>query len=291
MSIGVLYESREWSNIRIEELLSLSVNEVESIDIEDYYNSGKELEIKHSLYVNRVFPSADMRDNKNSLKITKGFLELLSGNNIPVINSYNAFLYDCSKSRTYDILNKHGFKIPDYICLNSKRVTPVKEEWKNKPVVLKKDCGGRSFELEILKYWRPADNLTDKLSNDIWVVQEYIHPEKGYVTRVEVINNKIMAVLKRYIGRRGISSYSTASKYEIYKNCPEQILENSVNIMKTLEIEMGSMDFIETESGKFYLIDVNATSNFTPDYIPLLGFDPIKKMTDYVLTKYKSLGR
>lgn len=291
MSIGILYESKEWSNIRIEELLRQSVKEVESINIENFSDSENELKIEHSLYVNRVFPSADMRGNMNSIGHTEKFLLELNKREIPIINSFNAFVYDCSKLRAYEILQKFNYNIPEYVYINSGEKIPLKKDWDDTQVVLKKDCGGRSFELKILENWKSLEKIKEKMHKDKWIVQEYIHPDYGFTTRVEVIDGQVMAVLKRFIGEGGISSYSTSSRYEIYKNCPKEILDDSIKILKILEIEMGSLDFIQTKNGDYYIIDVNATSNFTHDYIPLLGFDPIKKMTDYILKKYKSLGR
>ena len=94
MSIGILYESKEWSNIRIEELLGQSVKEVESINIEDFSDSENELKIEHSLYVNRVFPSADMRGNMNSLGYTEKFLLELNKREIPIIKGAEAAQLD-----------------------------------------------------------------------------------------------------------------------------------------------------------------------------------------------------
>ena len=49
---------------------------------------------------------------------------------------------------------------------------------------------------------------------------------------------------------------------------------------------MGSLDIIETDNNKFYIIDVNSTSNFTPDYLDLMGFDPIEKIAQFIIEFY-----
>ena len=46
-------------------------------------------------------------------------------------------------------------------------------------------------------------------------------------------------------------------------------------------MEMGGLDFIRDKEGQLYLIDLNATSNFTPEYFDLLGFDPVERMANY----------
>ena len=285
MSIGILYESDEWSNQRIKEL-------IESQGIKTNYIFAENIDLSNfkmfdHFYINRVFPSAEMRGNISALKNTNKFLEMLNNLNVPVINSRNAFLYDCSKIKSYKTLAENEINIPQYFFIGEAKNINLYIEKTGIPAVLKKDCGGRSFDLKIIGKISDLGNLDIQIDSDSWLVQKFVEPVKEFTTRVEIVGGSIMTVLKRYIGRGGVSSYSTASKYEVYENYPSGILEDSLKIMSLLEIEMGSIDFIETDSMEYSVIDVNATSNFTPDYIPLLGFDPIEKMVEYILKKYE----
>ncbi|MFC1724118.1 RimK family alpha-L-glutamate ligase [candidate division KSB1 bacterium] len=289
MSIGILYESDEWSNWRIKNLIESHGIKTNYIYIENFKLSGGKFPDR--LYINRVFPSAGMRGNNKALKNTSGILEVLNNLKIPVINSFNAFLYDCSKVKTYDKLLGIKINIPEYYFIGDLKSINSFIKKISFPAVLKKDCGGRSFDLNIIRNAGDLQKLNIKIESDCWIIQEFIEPVKEFTTRVEIVDGKIMTVLKRYLGKGGVSSYSTASRYEVYNDCPLDIKEDSIKIMNFLEIEMGSIDFIETESGINYVIDVNATSNFTPDYIPLLGFDPVEKMVEYILKKYKIIQK
>jgi len=287
MSIGILYESDEWSNRQIEKYLHNAKITTEYIYVE---NLNPDKRLSHNLYVNRVFPSASMRGNINSIKNTFKLLKILEDLKITAINSLDAFIYDCSKINYYTILKKKGIKIPKSWYINYEKIKSLNLDT-SYPFVLKKNCGGRSLGLYII--WNKEDffGIKDNLTGGSWILQEYIEPFANFTTRVEVIGNDIMVVLKRFTGRGGISSYSAGSKYEIYKDCTAEIIEDSLRIMRVLKMEMGSVDFIETKNRGNYVIDVNSTSNFTPDYIPLLGFNPIEKMTDFIIDKYNSLRR
>jgi ribosomal protein S6--L-glutamate ligase len=302
VSIGILYESDEWSNRRLKELIIKNGIAAEMIFMEDF-RLERHRPFPHSLYINRVFPSTDMRGHFTSLGKTASLLQILEKQNIPVINSYRAFLYDCSKFKTYNLLKENRFLIPGFIFVNPDNTGAGRALSSaldaaaagNKPafpLVLKRDCGGRSYDLKMIM--NPPDlqkiekNIKTNTTSLKWVMQEFIDPVKGFTTRVEVIDNQVMTVLKRFLGKEGISSYAVGSRYELYPDCPAKILEDSVKALKILDIEMGSLDFIENRKGMYYLIDVNATSNFTPDYIPLLGFDPIEKMAGYIIDKYKA---
>ena len=285
MSIGILYESDEWSNCRLRDCLIRKGIDTEMIFMG---NAGMDGDgpFLHSLYVNRVFPSADMRGYGMSIEKTERLLRVLMNQNIPAVNSYEAFLYDCSKWRTYVRLKEKGYTVPETILIDAESVQDMDGNVLRFPVVLKRDCSGRSYGMKIVRTEESMRALKPQMMCTQWIVQAYVEPTKGYTTRVEVVGGTVMTALKRFLGRNGISSYSTGSRYEVYDGCSPRILENAIAVLHALDIEMGSLDFIETDEGRVYLIDVNATSNFTPDYIPLLGFDPMKKMAMYIVQKY-----
>ncbi len=284
MSVGILYESDEWSNRRLRDCLNQEGIDTEMIFMEDA-RVEDEGPFPHILYVNRVFPSADMRGHGMSIDKTDSLLRILMEKNIPSINSYEAFLYDCSKWRTYVRLIEKGYPVPETIFVDAESVQDMESSVLRFPVVLKRDCSGRSYGMQIVRTEESVSALKRQMACIPYIVQAYVEPTKGYTTRVEVVGGTVMTVLKRFVGRDGISSYSTGSRYEVYDGCPPRILKNAIAALDVLDIEMGSLDFIETNEGRAYLIDVNATSNFTPDYMPLLGFDPMEKMAAYIVQK------
>ncbi len=285
MSIGILYESDEWSNIQLQQHLQDFGILTENIFIEELTVNLDRLP-KHKLYLNRVFPSAGLRNHIHSLNLTLNFLKILQDTKIPFINSMDAFLYDCNKKKWYYKLIRHDFPVQSTKHINPNRIVEKQVNHITFPAVLKPNCSGRSWNVRFVKNKQDLSDALIDISGDSWLLQEFIPAEKGYTTRVEIIGKKTMTVLKRFLGNRGISSYSEGSSYELYPDCPAEVIEMSLEIMDILNIEMGSLDIIEKENGDFFVIDVNATSNFTPDYIPLLGFDPIKKMAEYILSEY-----
>ena len=285
MSVGILYESDEWSNGRLRDCLIQKGVDAEMIFMEEA-EMDNEGPFRHALYVNRVFPSAEMRGNGKSIEKTDCLLRILMNKNVPTVNSYEAFLYDCSKWRTYVSLREKGYTVPETIFIDTESDQDMAGNVLPYPVVLKRDCSGRSYGMKIVWTEESMRAWKAQMACIPWVIQAYVEPTKGYTTRVEVVGGTVMTVLKRFLGRNGISSYSTGSRYEVYDDCPSKILEDAIAALDVLDIEMGSLDFIETEEGRVYLIDVNATSNFTPDYVPLLGFDPMEKMATYIVQKH-----
>ena len=105
-----------------------------------------------------------------------------------------------------------------------------------------------------------------------FVVQEYVEPEFGYVTRIEVVDDALPLIAKRSIGEGGLSSYHAGSTYELYPDCPDDVRDAALSAACALGISFGSFDVIETRHGA-YFIDANSVSNVSEDCTELFGFD------------------
>ncbi|SRR6056297_467895 len=287
MSIGILYESIEWSNKQLAKHLNNSGIKTELINLEEDTIDLNSI-LKHKLIVNRIFPSSLFRGYKKSYKLAMSILRIIDDYNIPMINTYKSYQYDCSKISTSCILENNSLPAPKIyaffqgeISLNNYNIFY--------PCILKPDCGGRSKYTFILRDKKELEKSLEKIPDFPFIIQEYIHPDKNYTTRVEVVGEKIMTVLKRYIGKGNLSGYHSGSEYKDYDDCPKEILKASKEALKYLNIDMGSLDIIETINKEFYIIDVNATSNFSEDNIEMLGFDPIKVMAKHIKEKYKEI--
>jgi len=287
MSIGILYESVEWSNKQLAKLLNKSRIKTELINLEENAINIDSI-LKHKLIVNRIFPSSIFRGYKRSYKLAVSILRIVDDNNIPMINSYRSYQYDCSKISTSYTLYNNNLPAPQIYAFFQGSVN-INNYQISYPCVLKPDSGGRSNYTYIMKNNKDLKKAIGEIPDVPFIIQEYIYPDKKYTTRIEIVGEKVMAVLKRYMGKGNISGYHFGSKYEDYNNCPEAILKASKEALKYLNIDMGSLDIIETNSKEFYIIDVNSTSNFSEDNVEMLGFDPIEIMADYILKKYNEL--
>lgn len=246
-----------------------------------HYNQFESL----SLVVNRIFPSANLRGYNNTNIVGGNLLKAAFDQGIQIVNPYETFIYDQSKFVLWNYLKKDSFRIPEliYMTNNCEGIELEKDLY---PVILKPDQGGCSEGVHIIKNADELKNTIKTLPNVPYMVQEYIRPDKDYTIRAEVVDNKIMAVFKRSIGEGGISSQHRGSIYEIYHDYPEIIETIALSICYLLKIGMGSIDLIE-RGEKFYVIDVNSTSNFSEDKVKLLGFDPTLNMAEYIKKCYK----
>lgn len=288
MTIGILYESEEWSNLHLAQLIRAQdrvckLVDVERTTVEHFSSTG------FRLVVNRVFASSSIRGHHRAHGNTLRILEALDFTGIPVINGLPAFQVECSKSCYYERLHQAGFLIPAFEVLPSSEAPDEIIENLGLPLILKPDCGGRSFHTHLIQETHEIPRLIGEDPETTWLLQRYIEPSSDFTTRIEILGGRIMTVLKRFLSEDGISSYSRGSTLALYPECSPDIRTAALEALGILDVDMAGLDFIESEEGKAWLIDINATSNFTPDYIPLLGFDPIEAIANFILGRYQGL--
>ncbi len=289
MSIGILYESIEWSNQHLSDILNKMSIKTELINLETEPISWQRI-LQHQLIINRLFPSAPLRGNKRALRIADTILKVIQDHHLPIINSQEAYRYDCSKLCCMQALQQKNIPVPESLAYFSSAdlLTPNTLSYPN---VLKPDCSGRSFFTYILNNREDLKVSLKQIPDQPFIIQEYIKPVKKFTTRIEIVGQNIMSIHKRYLGSGGLSSYHAGSAFKKYPNCSVKIIQTAFKALALLNIEMGSVDIIESSDDEFYLIDINATSNFSEDNVEMLGFDPLQVMAEYILKRYSLLTK
>lgn len=284
--IGILYESDEWSSYALEENIKKLGVEAELINTEEEIDFSKLLSYK--LVVNRVFASSQFRGHQNSLEKIPEIIEKLKESDIPMVNPYEAHYYEISKYLSTKILEEHKFSVPEvYGVFYSLEEIDFKIKY---PCIIKPNCGGRTNFTYILHNEEELNKAIRELPPIEMIAEEYIEPEYGYLTRIEVIDKECKLVLKRSVTENGLSAYHLGSKYYEYQECSDILKEVAIKAMETLKIETGSMDIIENRNG-FYIIDVNSVSNASEDNIESFKFDLMLETAKYIVKAYKNLER
>lgn len=286
MSIGILFESQEWSSTALYDYIKEEGIEACLIDLEQDFDMDNIL--SHKLIVNRIFASAQFRNHSRSLNLVKDVLDKIKENNIPLINPYEAHFYEISKLLAAQELEKVNLPSPKiYDCFISKNA-PNYENIQY-PCILKPNCGGRTTYTYIVNNEQELNDILNSIDLDIeFIVQQFIKPVKGYTTRIEIIGGECYSILKRTVTEGGLAAYNLGSRYLDYDDCSEEIKQASIDAMKHLKIDMGSLDIIESDHG-FYIIDVNSVSNFAPENIEMFGYNMIKDMAKYIASRYKEI--
>ena len=156
------------------------------------------------------------------------------------------------------------------------------------PCIVKPDCGGRTTFTYIIGSDEELLDAAETMPALRFIAEEFIPPEYGFITRVEVIGGACPLIVKRSVADNGLSAYHLGSAYQVYEDCPDAIQETAVSAMDLLKIEVGSLDIIENSQG-FFIIDVNSVSNVSEDNTEMFGFDLMKETAAYAVRKYERL--
>lgn len=205
---------------------------------------------------------------------------------IVMINEPRAHRYEISKVAATRTLAEAGLMTPAIIAFG------MPEELDASafayPCVIKPDCGGRSTHTLLAHEADEAGRFLARAPEMPFVVQEYVEPEFGYVTRIEVVDDELPLIAKRSIGEGGLSSYHAGSTYELYPDCPDGVRDAALRAARALGIGFGSFDVIETRHGA-YFIDANSVSNVSEDCTELFGFDLMRAHARGMARRYHQI--
>jgi ribosomal protein S6--L-glutamate ligase len=304
--IGILYESKEWSVYALEKYINAMGVPARLVDMQlfDIANERDMDELlSFDMIVNRVFASSVFRGHHRALEQTELAIGFLRERSVPMINSYEAHYYEISKERQANALAAHGLPVPRVYgvftpaqmiaqaraqpTMQTKMQTRTQARAIQYPCIVKPDCGGRTHYTYIANNPYELGEAMKDAPDIEFVVQEYIPPEYGYITRIELIGGSCRLILKRSVTESGLSAYHLGSTYEPYDDCPEDIKDAAVRAMDLLRIEAGSLDVIENQNG-FFIIDVNSVSNVSEDNTAMFSFDLMKETAAYIVKKYNA---
>jgi len=283
MAITIIFESDEWSNRYLRDYIAGKGYEINFINFEAEDFDDDWLE-NTDLVVNRIFPSSYFRDHKKTYFQGYELMDNLKARGIPMINSYQAFLYDFDKALVCNALAGQDIKVPQVYCSSKDFII----DGIKFPCIIKPNRGGRSTYTYVANNKKELENITKTLPEVEFIFQEYIKSIDNYTLRIEVIDGKVFSAVKRSMDESGISSYHRGAEYEHINILDDCISGLVIKVLEVLDIKMGGIDVIESENGP-YIIDVNATSNYSKKFVDFLGKNPLDKMGDLIIDEYKKL--
>jgi predicted ATP-grasp superfamily ATP-dependent carboligase len=266
-----------------------------------------------SLFFNRMSPSAYLRDGVQGTFYTLNYLKHLEYHHIPVVNGYQAFVYETSKALQLELLQSLGIKFPKARVVNHPSKLVEASEGLRFPVVVKANIGGSGAG--ITKYHTPDDlrGAVEAGEMDFGIdhtalLQEFIPARGGYITRVETLGGKFLYAIRVYLTgdtfnlcpadicqtSAGVELVRNACAIEAPKNGlkvegytpPPAVIKTIETIVQKSGIDVGGIEYIiDDRDGELLYYDVNALSNFVADAVNVIGFNPHMKLVDYLETR------
>lgn len=290
MSIGFFYNELDWINKSIIKHLRNHNVKVEPIDINkfmlDIHNKNS---FKHKLYINRVYPSSNVY-SYNNLRFMLEIIRHIENLGIPIINCFDATYADYSKTEANNILER--FNIPTAQSLLFSNVITARNAAKRLtfPRIIKMDAGGRArnvFKADtVQQYLRIIDRLNRK--HHLIHVEKFYKAIKGYSTRLFVLNYKCISASKKFLLEGWLGNPARGSKSYLYPELPSRVRKLGERVARVTKSKILGLDIVETESSPV-VIDINSTPVFHEGFVKKYGYDPSRKIADFIFSEYEKI--
>ncbi|WP_251197628.1 ATP-grasp domain-containing protein [Anaerotardibacter muris] len=287
--IGILYESNEWSDWKLGDELRalLDPEEVRMIDMEE--PDALQQAAKCDLLISRVFASAAFRGHDRSHAAMDALIALVDEQGIELINPGRAHAFEIDKRLATETLGEAGLSVPAIIASGTPEAllsSHVFDAWPY-PCIIKPNCGGRTTHTAVLHSVEEAAEFLNNAPALEFIVENYLVAKGGFLTRIEVVDGAIVLVVKRSVAANGLSSYHEGSTYELYPECPQEVVDEVIKAADILGIQFGSFDVIEAQQGNF-IIDANSVSNVSEDCTELFHLDLMAQYAQAIARRHRA---
>jgi predicted ATP-grasp superfamily ATP-dependent carboligase len=255
-------------------------------------------------------PSAYLRGHGQGIFYTLQYLNHLRNLGSRVINGEKAFGIEISKARQLSLLDSLNLPYPKAFVINSPSLAVEASESLRFPIVVKANIGGSGAG--IVRF-DSRDALVSAVENgriDLGIdqtalVQEFIPPRGGHITRVETLGGKYLYAIRVFTAGEtfnlcpadicqttdGVELARVACPVDAPRSGlqveaftpPLDVIRSVERIAQAAQIDVGGIEYIiDDRDGSLLYYDINALSNFVADATRVIGFDPHARLVDFL---------
>jgi hypothetical protein len=308
--IAIYYEQPHWFKPLFAELDRRNTPYVKLNAVEHAYSAEDHPEHEYSLVFNRMSPSGWNREHGDTIFYTLGYLEHLERRGVRVVNGLKAFRTELSKAAQLSLLEELGLPYPKARVIHRASQAIAAAASLRWPIVVKPNIGGSGAGV---KRFDTPEGLAKAVADDSLVfgldstalVQEFIPARDAYIVRVEVLNGRYLYAIKVHItgetfdlcpadicrttdgvdlnrGACAIDAPKSGISVEAYHPAAD-VITDVERIMRHSGIEIGGVEYMtDDREGQRLYYDINALSNFVADGPRVLGFDPFRRLVDWL---------
>jgi len=313
----VLHEHPEWQKPLFAALARRGVAyEPFDVTLAAFSNSDRP---RAPLYFNQASPSAYIRGNARAVPLALAFMRSLERQGARVLNGADVFALELSKSAQATLLRTLGIDCPRSITFNDAaalRAWTPQIAW---PALLKPDQGGSGARIQVVDSLEQverifADDPGVWLPDNLFLLQEYLphDPDRGIV-RLEFLGGELLYAMRVVTHGRfnlcpspvcnpdeGAGSCELPShqavveappvEFHPFPDVPRDAVEAAKRIVRAAKLDVGGIEYLETDDGRRVYYDINANSNLRPSVAAAFGFDPFERVVDFLESQLARRG-
>ena len=296
--VHVLYENPSWLPPLLEALededFEYCLHHVNQFRIDGYR------EPPDGIWLNRISPSSHTRGHTETVAIARELLHWLEHHGRRVVNGSNALGLEMSKLRQDLALRKHGIRTPrTLLTVGDEQMVKAASVFDG-PFLTKHNRGGKGLGIELFD---SPDQLRERLQrggfdhgpNRQVILQQYIEPRDGFITRVELVGGRFLYAMRSSTaegfelcpsdacqvpsadGAAGASKFSPSPLQD-----DDPLVRSYLELCAAEGIEIAGIEFVEGVDGKRYTYDINGTTNYSGTFGKQIGIDGMREVARYL---------
>jgi len=237
------------------------------------------------VFYNRMSASSHTRGHRFAPELTHVVLNWLERSGRRVVNSSRALYLEISKVAQYAALERAGIPVPRTIAaVGRDKVLDAARRLDQATFILKPNRGGKGLGVQL---YPSIDALAAFLDapgeaapiDGVWLVQEYVQPERPFITRCEFIGGRFFYAVE-VDASQGFElcpadvcavdeafcpageEPTPAPRFRILDGFDDPILERYLTFLAANGIEVAGIEFIRGPDGSVVTYDVNTNTNY-----------------------------
>jgi glutathione synthase/RimK-type ligase-like ATP-grasp enzyme len=260
------------------------------------------------LYFNQASPSAYIRGNTRAVPLALAFMRSLELKGARVLNGADVFALELSKSAQATLLNSLGIDCPRSITFNDVGALRSQARDIQWPALLKPDQGGSGARIQVVESMAQIEEIFARdpsiwLPDNLFLLQEFLphDPEQGIV-RLEFLGGELLYAMRvKTHGRFNLCPSPVCNpdegegtcevpnpiaappvEFYPYPDVPRDAVDTAKRIVKAAGLDVGGIEYLDSDNGRRVFYDINANSNLRPSVAEAFGFDPFEKVVEFL---------
>ena len=311
LDLIVLYEHPEWQKPLFAALERRGVS-FTPFDVTEAAFSNLEPP-RAALYFNQASPSAYLRGHTRAVPLALAYMRSLELFGARVLNGADVFALELSKSAQATLLRTLGIDCPRSITFNdvsALRAHAADVSW---PALLKPDQGGSGARIQVVQSWADVEAVFKAdpgiwLPDNLFLLQEYLpHDVEQGIVRLEFLGGELLYAMRvKTHGRfnlcpspvcnpgEGAGACAVAPTDSVeaapveflpFPDVPADAVDTAKRIVRAAGLDVGGIEYLDTDDGRRVFYDINANSNLRPSVAAAFGFDPFERVVDFLVAQ------
>jgi hypothetical protein len=236
------------------------------------------------VFWNRLSASSHTRNHPHSKDYTRAVLDWLESHGRRVVTGRPVVELEVSKVNQLTKLKAFGIDIPKTTAVIGRDDLVDTAASFPTPFITKHNQGGKGLgvrrfdDLATFASYVASDEFEVPVDG-ITLLQEYVQPRDGFITRVETVGFQYIYAITADAARGGFQlcpadaceldengqPKEAASLFALRKDFEHPIIEQFLGFARRHNLEVAGFEFIETAEGRIVTYDVNTNTNYNPD--------------------------